>query len=96
MATHPKKCARTRHTQRRGPRQEARESAPRIPLDQLRARAFEIFQDRIMNQRPGDPRSDLIQARRELARPAPGPAPETELDAHAQLRGETLLASAWE
>lgn len=66
-----------------------------IPVspESIRARAYQIFQSRIRNQRAGDATSDWLQAERELAgRPASTTATGGEGD-KTETRGGALVSS---
>jgi hypothetical protein len=49
--------------------------------DHIRARAYELFRSRVTSGRPGDDRSDWLQAEREIVAPATG-TPGTSSPSH--------------
>ncbi len=64
--------------------------ARRTNREDIRVRAFEIYQRRSAIGIPGDPETDWLQAERELN--GASPAIEPEIEIRSRIRGERLLA----
>jgi hypothetical protein len=57
--------------------------APDIGDDQIRARAYDIYQRRMRSGEPGDALTDWLQAERELRTPPPTAAPQIVVKARS-------------
>lgn len=62
-----------------------------LSADRIRARAHEIYNERLASGRQGDAASDWLQAEQQLL--ARDPSSSSEIEARARVRGETLLAN---
>lgn len=94
----PAQPAQARGTTADGGRKNASPTSPSSPNavapDRIRGRAYEIYRGRTGSDRPGDEKSDWLQAERELSVLAPDPSAAADVEIRAQARGERLLATS--